>query len=127
MHEQKANLSFGKTEEILNELNVLGRNSLEIVSSGPKQIGESLRYAWHLKKQLARSISNPKLDSLVNGYMKTGFYGAKLLGAGSAGYMLLVGPKKLVNQIKVSPKIHSLSINCVNNGSSIIYNSNLQT
>lgn len=127
MHQQKANLSYGKTEEILNELNALGRNSLEIVSSGPKQIGESLRYAWHLKKQLARSISNPKLDSLVNRYMKTGFYGAKLLGAGSAGYMLLVGPKKLVNQIKASPKIHNLSINCVNNGSSIIYNSNLQT
>jgi D-glycero-alpha-D-manno-heptose-7-phosphate kinase len=127
MNQQKNNLAVGKSEGVLNELNALGANSFDIVKAGPKEIGESLKYAWTLKKKLARSISNPILDGLVDEYMKTGFYGAKLLGAGSSGYLLLVGPKKLVNQIKASPKIHNLTISCVKNGSDIIYNSNLQT
>ena len=122
MLEQKANFAAGRSEEILNELKSLGTNSLDIINSGPKKIGESLRYAWSLKKQLAQSISNPMLDSLVDDYIEAGFYGAKLLGAGSSGYLLLVGPSRQIKKLKASIKIQSLALNCVSEGSTIIYN-----
>ena len=119
--EQKRNLIAGSSLEHLHGLNNLALNSIDIVSGGPKVIGQNLQIAWHLKKKLANQISNSELDSVMNNYIESGFYGAKLLGAGSSGYVLLVGPERKIKEIKESKKVQSLQINLDDFGSTIIY------
>lgn len=121
LNEQKRNLLAGHSLEHLHSLNNLGLNSMDIVSEGPKVIGQNLQLAWHLKKKLANQISNSELDSIIDNYIKSGFYGAKLLGAGSSGYLLLVGPERKIGEIRESKNIQSLQINLDDFGSTIIY------
>ena len=121
LNEQKKNLLEGHSLEYLHGLNNLGLNSMDIVSGGPKVIGQNLQLAWHLKKKLANQISNSELDSIIDNYIKSGFYGAKLLGAGSSGYLLLVGPERKIGEIRESKNIQSLQINLDDFGSTIIY------
>lgn len=53
-----------------------------------------LREGWRLKKSLATSISNPRIDEIYNLAISYGAQSGKLLGAGGAGFMLFYCPKE---------------------------------
>ena len=55
-------------------------------------IGPSLHEAWMLKRQLARGISNPRVDDAYARARAAGATGGKLLGAGDAGFLLVYAP-----------------------------------
>lgn len=119
--EQKNNIISGKTLEYLHLLRQQGSDSIEIVKSGAKVIGENIQIAWNLKKKLAKQISNSYLDSVIQNYISDGFYGAKLLGAGQSGFILLIGPEKKINAIRQNTSVQSLSFDIDEEGSKIIY------
>jgi len=121
LSEQKNNIISGKALEYLHQLRQQGSDSIEIVKSGAKGIGENLQVAWNLKKKLARHISNNYLDSIIQNYISDGFYGAKLLGAGKSGFILLIGPEKKINAIRQNTSVQSLSFGIDEEGSKIIY------
>jgi len=50
--------------------------------------GELLNYTWRLKRGIADSISNDKIDEIYRYAIENGAAGGKLLGAGGGGFLL---------------------------------------
>jgi len=55
-------------------------------------VGKALRDSWAIKKQLATSISNQKIDDMHTLAMSAGAVGAKICGAGGGGFLLVYCP-----------------------------------
>lgn len=87
--------------------------------------GIYLDTAWNYKKQLANSITNPKIDLLYNKGLENGAIGGKLLGAGGGGFILFYVPPKnreiFIREISKTSKI--LPFKFEPYGSKIIFNS----
>ncbi len=49
---------------------------------------QALHYGWEKKRELAGSISNPRINQLYELAMEAGASGGKLLGAGGGGFLL---------------------------------------
>ncbi|MGC9943174.1 MAG: GHMP kinase [Verrucomicrobiota bacterium] len=61
----------------------------------PRAFGRVLDESWSLKRQLAASISSPKIDEYYERAMKAGAEGGKICGAGNGGFLLfIVKPEK---------------------------------
>ncbi len=81
--------------------NVQSRNALRSMSqlamamrgslyaNGLDNIGEMLHESWLLKKSLASTISNDRINGWYERARKCGACGGKLLGAGGGGFLLL--------------------------------------
>lgn len=63
-------------------------------------IGYFVQRGWELKKRLSDNITNPRVDAIISTAIKNGATGGKLLGAGGAGFVLLVWPPKDRRKIK---------------------------
>jgi D-glycero-alpha-D-manno-heptose-7-phosphate kinase len=60
-----------------------------------RELGVLLHESWRLKRELADSVSNSKLDEIYEAGLAAGAIGGKLLGAGGGGFMVfLVEPDK---------------------------------
>ena len=53
-------------------------------------VGKLLDYNWELKKQLASNISNKNIDLMYQEALRKGAIGGKLLGAGGAGFLMIM-------------------------------------
>jgi D-glycero-alpha-D-manno-heptose-7-phosphate kinase len=56
----------------------------------PGAFGEILDESWRLKRQLASSISSPKIDEFYELARRAGAEGGKLCGAGNGGFLLFL-------------------------------------
>lgn len=56
------------------------------------EFGELMNEAWHAKKSLSASVSNPSVDGLYERAVAAGALGGKLTGAGGGGFLLLFVP-----------------------------------
>jgi D-glycero-alpha-D-manno-heptose-7-phosphate kinase len=59
----------------------LGRGDLDV-------FGEALHAGWMYKKELAKGISNQRIDHYYDKALRNGAQGGKLLGAGGSGFLL---------------------------------------
>lgn len=57
-----------------------------------EKIGTILRNGWDNKKQLAKGISNPFIDSIYSKATEAGASGGKISGAGGGGFMIFYCP-----------------------------------
>ncbi|MDI9338971.1 MAG: dehydrogenase [Sediminibacterium sp.] len=69
-------------------------------------IGEILKNGWEHKKQMAKSISNPLIDTIYETALKNGASGGKISGAGGGGFMFFLCPA--VSKIKVAKAIEEM-------------------
>jgi D-glycero-alpha-D-manno-heptose-7-phosphate kinase len=121
LSDQKNNMVLGTNEKYLLEMNNIANNYFSLIESGPKIIGEQLLYAWNLKKQLSKFISNDSIDSTITELISEGYYGAKLLGAGESGYILVVGNEKLITKLKQKKDVETLTFSLDTEGTRIVY------
>jgi D-glycero-alpha-D-manno-heptose-7-phosphate kinase len=82
-------------------------------------LGEIINRSWIIKKKLSKFISNKKIDKLYKLISVNGVYGAKLLGAGNGGFILILANKSSINKLK-KKKINLFKISVAKDGSSII-------
>ena len=76
-----------------------------------------------MKKSLSSNMSNAKIDQMYDLGLRNGALGGKLLGAGSAGYILFYLPtKKKKNFLKKFEKFITIPFKFENKGSEIIFN-----
>ncbi|HEY5914988.1 MAG TPA: GHMP kinase [Verrucomicrobiae bacterium] len=64
-----------------------------LAASGPFEaaaFGRILHESWQLKKQLASTISGPKIDSYYERARQAGAEGGKICGAGNGGFLLFI-------------------------------------
>jgi D-glycero-alpha-D-manno-heptose-7-phosphate kinase len=80
---QDKNGIMDKTLNLVDELEI-GLKSFSV-----SVISDIINEGWNLKKQFGESISNSYIDELVSLLKKEGMLAAKIVGAGSGGYLLL--------------------------------------
>jgi D-glycero-alpha-D-manno-heptose-7-phosphate kinase len=56
------------------------------------RLGEVISESWEIKKSFDPGISNSLIDRTIQDGERLGAYGAKLLGAGGSGYVLMLAP-----------------------------------
>jgi D-glycero-alpha-D-manno-heptose-7-phosphate kinase len=72
-----------------------------------KGVGTILHNGWEHKKQMAKSISNPLIDSIYQTALANGATGGKISGAGGGGFMFFLCPN--VSKIKVAKALEQFS------------------
>jgi len=123
LEKQGKNLQSGKNDENnLKILQLVDPMISAIQNYEIKEIGSILTENWELKKSLQEEISNKHIQNLIDDFVSMpGIYGAKLLGAGGGGYVLLVGEPKALFSIKNKNVVY---FQFESSGSSIIFNDN---
>ena len=106
-------------------LNLVDEAEKIIKSSNPSipELGKLLHESWLLKRDISKSVSNSKIDSIYNYALKNGAFGGKIIGAGGGGFIMLMVEKNQKQQLieKLKPLI-TISIKIDYEGSKIIYN-----
>ncbi len=121
LNQQNLNLKKNKYVKLTQQIyNLVDDMESALLRTDIKSVGEILNENWNIKKQLSKSISNASLEKEIKLLIsEKGIYGAKLLGAGNSGYILLVGDPSYINKINRN-KITRFSFE--SEGSKIILN-----
>ena len=111
---------------VFSELAQMAQNVSKSLLLDPQNLGDLINHSWELKKSTHSLISNSEIEEKISFGKSAGASGAKLLGAGSSGFILFIGePDKLSN---VANKFASSSVirpTLDSDGSRIIYNSEI--
>lgn len=93
--EQQQNVQAKKTSSI-ESMHKLKEQSIQmkeaLLKGDINHIGEILDFGWKYKKQMAKSVSNPRIDSIYNAAKEAGATGGKISGAGGGGFMFFYCP-----------------------------------
>lgn len=86
-----------------------------------RELGELLHQSWQLKRELAESVSNSKIDEIYDNAREAGAIGGKLLGAGGGGFMVfVVDPEKRNDVRKRLKNLVAVNVGFDTEGSKII-------
>ena len=100
----------GNLKDRLNELREIKQMAHEarcaIETANFDVLGVLLHQSWALKKRLARTISNGRINEMYETARRAGAIGGKIAGAGGGGFLLLYVP--LESQNKVRTKLNDL-------------------
>ena len=93
--EQQQNVKDKKSNSIesMHKLKEQAIRMKEVLLKGDiNSIGEILDFGWKHKKQMASSVSNPRIDAIYDIARKAGASGGKISGAGGGGFMFFYCP-----------------------------------
>jgi D-glycero-alpha-D-manno-heptose-7-phosphate kinase len=123
--EQRKNIR--DTNGFLLQMRDLADEATRLIQRGVMNIqtfGEMLDAAWQLKKKLATSVSNSKIDELYARARAAGAIGGKLCGAGGGGFLLFCAQKSARNAIRAAlPELREVNIAFEPTGSTILFSS----
>lgn len=124
--EKVKNSLIYKNRKIYEEIDLITNEGLKLLYSNNndwlKQFGNLLNNYWELKKSLSKNVSNSLVDNLYSSFINEGVYGAKLMGAGNGGFILIIANKVIQKKIiKKFYKLKFVKIMIDNSGSKIIY------
>jgi D-glycero-alpha-D-manno-heptose-7-phosphate kinase len=100
---QSANVLSKNQESIeaMHQLKEQARMMKEALLKGKvDDIGYILDYGFRFKKQMAKGISNSKMDELYETALKAGATGGKISGAGGGGFMMFYCPGNTNYKVK---------------------------
>lgn len=63
------------------------------------ELGKMMNESWQIKKKLSYLVSNDKINQIYDLAIKSGATGGKLLGAGTAGFLLFYCPKNYQSKV----------------------------
>ena len=99
-----------KNAILYKEISQITKEALELLNSNYqnwlKDFGNLLNEYWNLKKGLNKNVSNIKINYLYDSFINEGAFGAKLMGAGNGGFMLIIAKKSV--QAKIIKKFRKL-------------------
>lgn len=122
LKEQKENMHLKEKLEIVRKQAKLAGCLKEVLQKGRfNRFGEILREGWSLKKQIASTISNPKIDEYYDKAIRAGALGGKLLGAGGGGFLLFYCKQKDHGKVRMALGLRELDFKFSDDGSKIIY------
>lgn len=124
-----------KTDKVLSSLNIennlprlhqnkaLAYDSIKKLLSGDlRGFARLLNVSWEAKKELNSKTTNPEVDRIYNEVIKAGAIGAKIIGAGGGGFILVMFPANKRVQIKNKLNCQELPFRFEDKGSRIILN-----
>jgi len=120
--DQIKNLSQRKSQ--LRGIRAMVDRAMDVLrdkSGTVRELGEMLHESWMLKRELAGSVSNPRIDEIYEAGRAAGAIGGKLLGAGGGGFMvLLVEPDRRECVRERLKDLIQVSVGFDNTGSKIV-------
>ena len=122
---QKSNTKNSlKTKNNLKTMVNMANNLFYDLKNGNIDIlGEYLKEAWQLKKELSNGITNNLIDDIYDFGIKNGATGGKLLGAGGGGFILFYVPQNNhLNFKNAMVNLYNISFNFEDKGTTIVYN-----
>jgi D-glycero-alpha-D-manno-heptose-7-phosphate kinase len=87
------------------------------------KMASALNESWTIKKTLSGNISNSDIDELYDYFLANGVLGAKLLGAGASGYMLITASSDTIDGVENNAKFKTLRLDIDRVGSQVVYDS----
>lgn len=84
-------------------------------------IGKLLHRSWLEKESVSYSITTPSIRFVISKCMSLGAYGAKLLGAGGGGFVLIVADPIAKGKIMETFRDKVLNFNFENEGTSLVF------
>ena len=92
-----------KTIGRLSELGQLAFEARDCArSSDIHGFAEAVNKGWSIKRGLSHSVSNSRIDSLVNFGMRNGAMAGRLLGGGSDGFIMFIAKEKSMDRLQKS-------------------------
>jgi|ERR1035437_1751340 D-glycero-alpha-D-manno-heptose-7-phosphate kinase len=122
---QKNGSDVAKSHENKNKkeiLNISKEAYNMFIKEDIKNIGNLLLESWKEKIKISNIISNDNINNIIKSVIDVGAYGAKLLGSGGDGFIVVICNDIAKKKIKEIFKNKILDISFVNNGSETIYN-----
>jgi D-glycero-alpha-D-manno-heptose-7-phosphate kinase len=89
-----------RTHRLTNELVELVPLGHKALLNNIDDLGPLLHQGWMIKREIAKNISNPEVDSLFERGLQAGATGGKLLGAGGSGYLAFYVPNEKQAEFK---------------------------
>lgn len=86
-----------------------------------RTLGKIIHDNWMMKKNLASTITNPKIDKLYEKGIKAGAWGGKLLGAGGGGCLLFIAPPYKKETLKNALGLKEIPFEFTDEGTEVIY------
>ena len=120
---QRERISEPQQLKIYHELRDIAIDGVGNLARGPEYLGGLLNRSWILKRTLSAQVSNPAIDEMYSKLLADGAYGGKLLGAGGAGYFLVIAPQLLIENLEEDQRYTTIRPGLDLDGSKIIYDS----
>lgn len=90
-----------KTMENLNKLKDLALNlSKAIKAHNRDEVYSIVNEGWSIKKSLGTSVTNKRIDTIIDYALDNGAKSAKLLGGGAEGFILLIGERENIDSLQ---------------------------
>ena len=118
------NRNTGKIEKTKNLIRMteLARELKSALETGElDRFGETLRENWLLKKSLATSIADARIDSIYETALRYGARGGKLLGAGGGGFFLLYCEEDRQNELRKNLGLREFPFRFENAGTTVAF------
>jgi D-glycero-alpha-D-manno-heptose-7-phosphate kinase len=117
-------LNIKKNKRLLDQNKILAHDAVVALLRGKlTMFGDLLNASWEAKKALNSKTTNPELNKMYWQAKKVGCIGAKVIGAGGGGFMLLMFPAHKRVQIREKMKDYQeLQFRFEDSGSKIIFN-----
>lgn len=100
--EQRGSSEVAKSHEKQDKMQILElahQAYSSIVSEDIQKVGQLLHQSWLAKTKISNLISTDTVNGIISSCMSMGAYGAKLLGAGGCGFVLVMCNPKAKNKI----------------------------
>ena len=113
-----------KKEKVLSQMYAMVDDAASILNGNGSldDFGRMLHENWELKRSVSDVISNSTIDRIYKIGIESGALGGKLLGAGSAGFMLFYVPSEKQSDLKDALYNYlNVPFNFDRGGSSIVY------
>jgi D-glycero-alpha-D-manno-heptose-7-phosphate kinase len=87
------------------------------------ELGGLLHRSWELKKRLAGTISNARINEMYDAARSAGAIGGKIAGAGGGGFLLLYVPYECQNKVRAELSgLQELPFRLEADGTKVIFN-----
>lgn len=123
--EQRSCNNIAKSHENKDKINILkiAREAYScLLAEDLKSMGGLMYQAWLEKSKISDSISTGSVNSIVTSCMSAGAYGAKLLGAGGCGFVLVLCDPVVKKKIYDTFSADILDFDFDYNGACTIFN-----
>ena len=120
--EQTRNIKDRRGE--LREIKQMAKQARYDIEQGSlDMLGELMHQSWELKKRLAGTISNERIDAMYETARRAGAVGGKLTGAGGGGFLLLYVPYECQNEVRTALSgLQELPFRLEADGTKVIFN-----
>lgn len=120
--EQKVNIAReDKTKNLMYMCQLAREMKKELENNDLTNLGQILDEGWCRKKELARGITDARIDAMYDTAMKYGATGGKLLGAGGGGFLLFYCEKSKQKRMEEALGLKKFPVKFEHDGTSVVY------